>query len=379
MSLSLHLSTIAQEREDSLQSSSDATPLQGLEGDTLVGPQSDDQHARVAQQHASMTIGSGVHTPEGTPDCSAEGLPEAQPASGACSGASQSVVAGAGARAMTEQPPAAAANAGHLPNASSASPAASLESPGSGHTAAAGHSRATRAASPDASMRAAGSRPATQVAPLPMLAAPSSSRAAHVLTTQQAPATSVAAAMHAARLAPPSSAAMTAEAPLQMRTGVLSQVRQHSSLEVNASGETLSCSRTTLHEPRAATTDRIWSTSGPAAQVNSPAAAPAAAAPSLKLQPSRVPDAESPPSDTEDAAHRHRLKRQRAAASAPAARALPAPAPSVRPALDALSALVDAHSLQVLDYMPGKQHPLSSPDNGMRVASEEPLHGHVLP
>ena len=373
MSLSLHLSTVAQERENSLQSSSDATPLQGLEGDMLVGSQSDDQHARVAQQHASMTIGSGGHTPEGTPDCSAEGLPEAQPASGACLAASQSVVAGAGPRAMTEQLPEAAANAAHLPNASSASPAASLESPGSTHTAAAGHSRATRAASPDASMRAAGSRPATQVAPLPMLAAPSSSRAAHVLTTQQA------AAMHAARLAPPSSAAMTAEAPLQMRTGVLSEVRQHSGLEVNASGETLGCSRTASHEPRAATTDRIWSTSGPATRANSPAAAPAAAAPSLKLQPNRVPDAERPPSDAEDAAHRHRLKRQRAAASVPAARALPAPAPSVRPALDALSALLDAHSLQVLDYMPGKQHPLSSSDNGMRVASEEPLHGHVLP
>ena len=156
MSLSLHLSTIAQEREDSLQSSSDATPLQGLEGDTLVGPQSDDQHARVAQQHASMTIGSGVHTPEGTPDCSAEGLPEAQPASGACSGASQSVVAGAGARAMTEQPPAAAANAGHLPNASSASPAARQDSP-AGSAASLPSSRATaaaaRAAGPEAAVR----------------------------------------------------------------------------------------------------------------------------------------------------------------------------------------------------------------------------------
>ena len=360
MSLSLHLSTIAEEVEDSLQSSSDATPLQGLGGDTLVRPQSNDQHVRLAQQQASITVGPLGHTPEVTPDCSAEGLPEAQPASGACLGASQSVVAGAGALAMTEQPPAAAANARHLPNASSASPAARQDSQaGSAHTVAAGHSASARAAGPEAAVHISGSKPATQAAPL--LAVPSSSRAAHVLTAKQAPATSMPAAMHAARLAAPGTAAMTAEAPLQMHTGALSQVRQHSSLEVSASGEILGCSRAALHEPRAATAARIWSSSGPATQVDRPAAAAETAAPSLKLQPSRVPDAQRPHSEAEGAAHRLRLKRQRRADSAPAAWARSAPAPSMRPALNALSALVDAHSLQVLYYMPGKQHPLSPP------------------
>ena len=366
MSLSLHLSTVAEEVQDSLQNSSDATRLQGLGEDTPVGPQSNEQHFGPAQQHTRMTVGSGGHTPKVTPDYSAEGLPEVPPACGACPGASQSVGAGAGALTMTEQPPAAAANAGHLPNVSSALPAARQDrSAGSAHSVAGGHSAAATAAGPEAAVHTAGSQPATQAAPLLMLTASSSSRTAHVLTTQQAPAISVAAAMHAARLAAPSSAAVTAEAPLQMRTGVLSQVRQHSSLEVNASGEILGCSRTASHEPRAALAAHIWTISEPATQVVSPAAAAAAAAPSLKLQPSRVPDAERPPSEAEGAAHRFRLKRQRRAASVPAGQALPAPAPSVRPALDALSALVDARSLQVLDYMPGKQPPMSPPETCM--------------
>ena len=378
MSLSLHLSAIAEEVEDSLQPSSDATPLQGLGGDTLMGPQSDDQRARVSQQHASMRVGPGKNTPKGTPDCLAEGLPKAQPTSGACPGASQSAVAGAGAPATTEQPPAAAANAGHLPNASSASPAARQDSPAgsAASSPAAGHSAAARAAGPEAAVRTVGTQPATQAALL--LAASSSSRAAHVLAAHQPPAANVAAAVHAVRLAAPSTAAMTAETPLQMHTGALSQVRRHSSLEVSASGEILGCSRAASHEARAAMAARLSTTSEPATWADSPAAAAAAAGPSLKLQPSRVPDAETPPSGAEGAAHRHRLKRQRAAASAPAARALPAPAPSVRSALDALSALVDAHSLQVLDYMPGKQQPLSTPEICMRVASEDPLHDRML-
>ena len=358
MSLSLHLSTIAEEVEDSLQSSSDATPVQGLGGDTLMGLQSGDQHARVAQQHASMTIGSGKNTPKGIPDCSAEALPEMQP----CPGASQSMVAGAGGLAMTEQPLAAAANAGHLPNAPSASPAARQDSPaGSAHSVAAGHSAAARAAGPKAAVRTAGSPPVAQPALLPASKDMSSSRAVDMLTTRQVPATSMVIAMHAARLAAPSTAAMTADSPLHMHTGALSQVRQHSSLETSASGEILGCSEAASHEPRTATAAHTWPTSEPATWVNSPAAAAAAAAPSLKVQPSRVHDAERSPPEAEGAAHQHRLKRQRAADSAPAARGLPAPAPSVRPALDALSALVDAHSLQVLDYMPGKQQPLSPP------------------
>ena len=370
--VSLCLSTGTEEPADSHQSSADAALLQGLGKDTPMGAQSDSQHVRPAQQQARLTVDSGGHAPKGKPDCSAESLPEAQPAHEACLGASQSLLAGAGAQAPSEQQPAAAAHAKRLPRSTSQppaarqdSPAGSTLSPAAKHSTlspAAGHSAAARAAGPETAVRAAGSQPATQTALLPALAGSSSSRAAHVLTSSKVPATSVAAAAHAARLAAPTAAAVIADAPLQTGSVAPSQVRQHSSLEGSTSGEVVGCSEAALHEPRAATTACIWTSSGLATRVDSPAAAAAAVAPSPELQPGRAPEAERPPSDAGgNLAHRHRLKRQRAAGSEPAARARPAPAPSVRPALDALTALVDAHSLRVLDYMTGKQHPLSPP------------------
>ena len=318
--LSLRLSTLAEEPADSLHSSSDATPLQGLAGDMPVGPQSNEVHVRLAQQQASMTVDSGGQAPKGKQDCSAE----AQPACGACLGASQSVLAGTKAQAVAEQPPAAAAHAANLPRPSSASPAASQESPaGSTHRAAAGHSVAARAAGPEAAVRIAGSQPATQTALLPALAGSSTSRAAGVLTTGQAPATSVAAAVHAARLAGPSTAAV--EAALQTGAGAQSPIRQQSSLDGTASGGVLGCSRAASHEPRAAIVAHTWTPSGLATRAHSPAAAAAAAAPGPKLQPSRGPEAERPASEAEGAAHQHRLKRQRAADASASCLGAPSP------------------------------------------------------
>lgn len=261
---------------------------------------------------------------------------------------------------MAKQPPAAAAHAQRLPGASSAPPAASQESPaGSAHSTAVGHSRAGRAAGPDAATCAAGNQLAMQAVPLPALADSSSSRAGDGRTTRQVSAPSVAAVMHTARLAAPNTAAMTAELPLQIGTGAQSQHRQYNSLEVSASGGILGCSRAVPQEPRAATAAYMWISSAPAAGADSPAAAAAAAAPSPELQPSRAPEARRPLS--EGAARQHRLKRQRRADAALAARARPALVPCVRPALDVLNVLLDAHSLQILDYMPGKQHALSAP------------------